>query len=103
MQSNSPTLDFRILVLTLELTYGTDLKSQLTPNGSMQSIVQALLKIRNNASELLDKLVEMFPWYYMDSDGISRFKSSIIHWCVTRHKEFKSHKSLSFTKDNACA
>ena len=36
------------------------------------------LRFSNNsedsASELLE-IIEMFPWYYMDSDVISRFKS----------------------------
>ena len=36
------------------------------------------------ASKLIENLEEMFLRYYMDSDIISRFKSSTMPYCVTR-------------------
>ena len=32
----------------------------------------------------------MFPWFYMDNNVISRFKSSTIHLCVTRRERVLS-------------
>ena len=71
------------------------------------------------ASELLENLDEMFPRYYMHSSGnvllsladikylrvaniiflqdiFRRFKHSVTHWGVTRHKGFNSNLTLTF-------
>ena len=44
-----------------------------------------------DASELLENIKQMFLRYYKDGDVISRFKSSIIHWCVTVAKGLKNN------------
>ena len=47
--------------------------------------------MKRNTSELQENLEEMLPWYYMDSDVISRFKSSATHWCDAVAKGLKKH------------
>ena len=39
-----------------------------------------------SASELQEHFEEVFHQYYIDYDGISEFKSSTTHWCVTRRE-----------------
>ena len=50
-----------------------------------------------SASELQDNLEVIFPWCYLESDVINRFKHSIIYWSVASCERVKILTTLCTT------